>query len=414
MILLALIPFILALWLPEAAVALIAAALPAYQIRFVLFGVPTTLLELGLYGLAVGMVVRCLLRRELRQSPVAGWRSLAAYRGPLLGVLLVAALSALYAIGLRSGLGALKAWYFDAALFLAVVALLGKTAQPWLLVGLASGSSVVSLYGLWEYFFRHAVLLDGRLNSVFETANYHALLFVPIIVLLVSYGLAERRWRWPVIAAAAVNALALLLTFSYGGYLGLAAGLVAVALVALSRQQRRRTLLALAAVSAALLLALSGTDKFRRLTDLTNRSSSHVRAEVWRTSWYIIQRHPWLGVGPGNFEPAYREAVPHVVFPPLEWLVALPHSLPLALLAQTGILGFASFVWLLVVFFRTAWRLPRPQAAAMIGAMVAILAHGLVDTPYFKNDLAPLFMALVALTLTGRDSQAESPPTNGA
>jgi hypothetical protein len=36
---------------------------------------------------------------------------------------------------------------------------------------------------------------------------------------------------------------------------------------------------------------------------------------------------------------------------------------------------------------------------ALLGAWTTILIHGLVDVPYFKNDLSVLWMLLVGLTI---------------
>ena len=45
-----------------------------------------------------------------------------------------------------------------------------------------------------------------------------------------------------------------------------------------------------------------------------------------------------------------------------------------------------------------------PDGALQLGvllALVAVVVHGLVDVPYFKNDLCLLFWTLVALTVAG-------------
>ena len=39
----------------------------------------------------------------------------------------------------------------------------------------------------------------------------------------------------------------------------------------------------------------------------------------------------------------------------------------------------------------------RAFAVMMASAMIALVVHGLVDVPYFKNDLAMLFWLLLAL-----------------
>lgn len=400
----ALIPLVLGLWQPKIALGLLAAALPLYLIRFSIGSIPTTLLELGLYTTTLGMAVRLLRERKLRAFIVEGWRAFGPYRWPVVAFLASGLLSAVLSSSVREGLGAWKAWYFDAALFGFFIILYRRHVRSWVIGGLAIGSSVISLWGLWEFVARHAQLQDGRLNSVFGTPNYHALLTVPIIVLLLGVVLRERSWRPLFIVAIAVNLLALYFTFSYGGYVALAAGIAVIGL--LSRVYRKYVAI-IAGLVIVVGLSQIGTDKFRRLGDFTGRSSAHVRVQIWQASWRIIREHPLIGVGPGNFESAYREAIPHIVFPPLEWLVALPHNFALATASQTGVIGSILFLWLFVAFFRVAWK-NQTFRGPLVAAMVALLVHGLVDTPYFKNDLALLFFALVVLTLIPREESLPS------
>lgn len=406
--LLALIPFGLALWRPKYALALIAAALPAYQVRFVVAGIPTTLLELGLFATALGVLIHLVRGRVFRQRVAEGWTALKSLRWPLVALLASGALATLTAIDHRAALGAFKAWYFDAVLFSFLVVVYRKEVFGPLVAGLAVGTSAISLGGLWEYLFRHAALEDGRLNGVFGTPNYHALLTVPVIVLLAGVALPYPRWRAWLLAALAVNLGALTFTFSYGGYLSLAVGVLMIG--AVSGPRVRRTTVAIVLLAGLLFLATQvSVDKFRRLNDLSTRSSTATRLQIWRTSWLLIREHPVTGVGLNAFEPAYRQAIPRIVFPPFEWLVALPHSFPLAVASQTGLVGVAAFVWLLVAFFRAARQRHDWLGATLTAAMVALLVHGLVDTPFFKNDLALLFLLLVVLSPSIRAAGGTSP-----
>lgn len=91
-------------------------------------------------------------------------------------------------------------------------------------------------------------------------------------------------------------------------------------------------------------------------------------------------------------------------FVPLEWNVPQPHNLYLAFWLQTGLFGFAAFLGLVAVFFRrtsmgvrTEDPFRRVLAHSLVCAMIAVLAHGLVDTPYWKNDLGFLWWSLFAL-----------------
>jgi hypothetical protein len=69
-----------------------------------------------------------------------------------------------------------------------------------------------------------------------------------------------------------------------------------------------------------------------------------------------------------------------------------------------GLFGLAVVAWLLVSFFRTAWPSYRTAAgywrALLLGAMaamVAVLAHGMVDHSLFTIDLGFVFMLLLAM-----------------
>jgi putative inorganic carbon (HCO3(-)) transporter len=75
------------------------------------------------------------------------------------------------------------------------------------------------------------------------------------------------------------------------------------------------------------------------------------------------------------------------------------HNLYLQFLLNLGVAGLVGFIWLVVKFFTfvkncyISWSIP------LTAAMVAILVHGLVDTPYWKNDLSYLFWVILALSV---------------
>ena len=125
-----------------------------------------------------------------------------------------------------------------------------------------------------------------------------------------------------------------------------------------------------------------------------------------------MKKNPIAGIGPNNFEAAYRTELPNHYFPPLEWLVAQPHNLALALWLETGLLGLLAFSGLFVYHVVVVWRkfltrpMERPVAITSLAALIAIMTHGLFDTPYFKNDLAPLFLLLAILPWLGQEKNS--------
>ncbi|MEK7124040.1 MAG: hypothetical protein AAB851_04070, partial [Patescibacteria group bacterium] len=95
-------------------------------------------------------------------------------------------------------------------------------------------------------------------------------------------------------------------------------------------------------------------------------------------------------------------------FPPyLEWAVPQPHNLFLAFWLQTGIAGFCGLILIIFSFFKEKTAALKQNGGGLFhhqnynfwlaAAMSVILIHGLIDTPYFKNDLSALFWLILAL-----------------
>lgn len=120
----------------------------------------------------------------------------------------------------------------------------------------------------------------------------------------------------------------------------------------------------------------------------------------------MIKNHPFFGVGLRGFEQEYLSLQSE--FPPyLEWAVPHPHNLVLALWLQTGISGLLGFVLIVGYLSRKLWRrllydkerVNMLESALFLSLLLVFLTHGLVDTPFFKNDLSLQFFAVSGLAL---------------
>jgi putative inorganic carbon (hco3(-)) transporter len=201
-------------------------------------------------------------------------------------------------------------------------------------------------------------------------------------------------------------------SFSRGAWLGSIAALAVLGLgVALIRAKDKRhtatgkhvrlalyaaPVLALAVV-AGLALSLRG--------DVTG-GSTPTRLLLWREAIGYIRQHP-LGIGLDQFgyyhDPSFAGSL---IDPALvgtsEQYAAHPHNLLLDIWLRLGPLGLVAFGWLLARFFRRGLRAMRagadPVLLGALAAMIAALAHGLVDNFYFVPDLALAFWLLLAIT----------------
>ena len=119
---------------------------------------------------------------------------------------------------------------------------------------------------------------------------------------------------------------------------------------------------------------------------------------IWRSAGRLIEDNWLWGIGAGNFQEKYLVYQKYFT-PYLEWAVPHPHSLYLSIWLYGGALGLAGFVGLIFFWFRSFWRLQKNPNLRFIGLgiMFYILLHGIVDTTYFKNDLAVVFWLLFTL-----------------
>lgn len=389
------------------ALALTIVAAPAYLLKTSVAGVPVTLLEALIVGTILGWIVGLFAGKRTWQEVVRAVRESvpASIALPLLVAVIGWVVATLLSIDARASVGAVKAWLIEPAL-IGVVLLVearrdGRTSSTIVRAILAL-LSWVSLAGFAQFVWFRETLQDARLSSVFApVANYFAMFAAPLFVFAVGLATANRE-RVFALAASALSGTALLLSFSYGGFLAVLAGGLAIIVTMLRGNARRNTLLMLLAFAALVFVALTPTRHFREKLNFTTRSSSLVRTEIWRTAVEIGRQYPLTGIGPNTFEKEYRVVAPTLYHPPLEWLVAKPHHLYLNAWVETGILGLLGLVWASVAVLRLLFRAARSGRvyAAVVGAScIAILAHGFVDTPLFKNDLAFVAAVLAALGL---------------
>lgn len=401
--LIALVVFLIAIWRRDYGLGAVILLWPAYVVRTAIFGVPTTALEISLYALAVAWIVRDLVPRKGVQPKLPRW----IVAGMLLWVAAWAIATA-FSRDYQASLGASKAWLIDPLVFGFVLTSVVQTARQrqTVLASIALSGTVVAVAGILQLAWFRETLQDGRLSSFFHpVANYAAMYLGPLLLLTVGsivWKLIHRLW-W---VAAFVMFIALMLTVSFGGYLALGIG----GLFLLWRWPNKKTRLAvftvLSAAAIVTLAVLSQTSYLAEKFNTNDRSSSLVRTQIWRTSWEMIKEHPIVGIGPNAFEPVYRATIPKLYFPPLEWLVAQPHQLYLALWLETGLLGLLVFIAFIVMWIKHLWSRVRerdPIAIIAIAAMLAILAHGLVDTPLFKNDLMMIFVIVVLLPFLNKE-----------
>lgn len=376
---------------------------PAYVIRWHLGPYPSTLLED-----AIALTVLAFVYESWHSRVMPNFSSPLTL--PAILFVVAGAISVAVAPDRRAALGIYRAYLLEPIAFFLVVSAVASTWKKAAVVlgGFGLAGLVV---GVANSIFILEALRQHRVNAavtapvvIYTNANDIALFLVPLIAIAASITFYRDDKRERVVSGAflGVAVIATLLSFSRGGYLALA--VVAVGL-ALSHRYRWRMLGAAVAIGIVLVLI---PPIYRRIAvelDFSNPQNTLVgRFELWRVSLQMLQHHVLFGAGLSGFA---QTIAPYWNPTHIDRFI-YPHNIVLTFWSETGILGLVAFGWIMVAGFRLGWRgwrgsarEWRPLHLGVTLALSAVIAHGLVDVPYFKNDLSLEFWALMGLALAG-------------
>lgn len=196
--------------------------------------------------------------------------------------------------------------------------------------------------------------------------------------------------------------LADLLTFSRGGYIGLAAGLIFIALhFAFNKKISPKKILVYLAISLVLFMSLALTPVGKRaITSFSaSEGSNRGRFENWNQAIEIIKNNP-LGVGIGNYSREIEPSAPYRK--PI-----YAHNLYLDIAAETGIIN-AVILILLIVFSIKAFIKKSKDNILWLGGSASLIIftfHSIFDTALYSVHVLPLLLIVIALGVSDKQKQ---------
>ena len=340
-------------------------------------------------------------------------RELRAITWPLALYLAWVGLSLGWTQDVRAGATEVLAFYAPfTVLTIAIARLPWKRIGLWALYAeLTIMGLVFSIVGFYQYetrtVFENPKVINSnayaaffRVNSVFwDPSVYGRFLVVAMIpsVVLIVRGRSPRI-VWAAAAALVVTWFGLLISFSQSSFAALLVAVIGVAFVA----WRWRALLAvgLAVVVLGGLAVVQPTVRrsIQHHTTSGLNSASSGRYSLVANGIRIAVAHPVRGVGVGGFQHAYAKRVQRL-HGKKNLKTAASHDTPVTVAAETGLVGFALFVWLLVACGTDVVRTRRlvPFAAGL--SLAAILVHSLFYNDFFEDPTTWLLLGLVAFAL---------------
>ena len=212
----------------------------------------------------------------------------------------------------------------------------------------------------------------------------------------------KRMWLWLFVALA--SSLGLLLAETRGVWIATAAG--GLYLLWFCRRWLV-ILLPVVLVAGVLLSPKVIRQRFTSILQPTSLDSNDFRKVTWRTGLRMIERHPWLGLGPEMPRIQFDEYVPADIPRPLPVGSYIHlHNIYLHYAAERGIPTLLAFLWLmgriLWDFGRGLRRLPpgpddrRFLLQGGIAVVIATLVDGVANMNLGDSEVLTMFLVVVA------------------
>ena len=416
-------------------------ALPLYLVRLECLGMPTTLLELMFVVVFLFWLKQILViaprppsegggRHEATSISVKPASSLTRllrrftsrndYRLFLIAtitIILGALLGLTQTYNLASSINAIKSFLVEPILVaLMIWSVAGNKKlelKKWMLA-LTIPMALVSIYAIFQYFTGFGIpdawFLERRVTSIFPYPNALGHFVAPIITLnivwLMQRGLKRLGASELMITSSTLLGLvAVFLSQTEAAWVAIA---VTVVLAGIWIGRHRKTWIAIALLGALLVIAVPQARHKLTLQDW----SGQTRTAQWEETWNFLTSSPRtfiLGAGANNYPIAVEPFHTHDY---LE-IFQQPHNIFFNVWVEYGILGLIGMLLLAFELVRLQTT-PNPSfarrgissALPLAAALAEMSIHGLVDVPYFKNDLSILTWTLIILLIIfSRDRQ---------
>jgi len=423
----------------DLATLLIIATTPLYLIRFNIISIPFTVLEamiLIAFTLWIFIYKSINFKNLFKKNNTTSY----PYKWEIISVLFISWIAIISAGISNESLGVWKAYFFEPLLlFILIINLFSSVSgRKKIIWSLATSALIVSIFAIYQKFTGHfisnpfwAIEETRRVVSFFGYPNAVGLFLAPLTLLFSGYLISilkDKGWQEKLflIITIFLSLLAIIFAKSEGALVGL---IVAGFIFSLFINKKVRIgAIILATITVIIIASYSPLRQFTLEKITLNDLSGQIRRQQWIETKKMLSNNLFLqGAGLSNYQkmvaPYHQEGI-FVKNNDPNWLEKIrnsadyrkqmwqpteiymyPHNIFLNFWSELGIFGVLLFLWIIAKFLWQSALLFNKEknnperfiALGLFGFMLVLLIHGLVDVPYFKNDLSVLFWVIIAL-----------------
>ncbi len=288
-----------------------------------------------------------------------------------------------------SALGIYKS-YIILPMLVAIMLLTIKPPLHRVLYALSAMIAYIAAIAVFQYVTGYGIPapwnepgMEYRITSVYDYPNAVGLMFAPILAMIMAWSLHIGRHRLAFVQLSFLGLLVLFMAKTDGAIIAVSAAFVFSTLFT----KYRWLIVGTGVIAMIAAFAWQPTRDILLFQD----ASGEVRLALWEGTWNLLQDRPLFGAGLASFSELYAnyKLDRHVE------LLLYPHNIFLDFWVELGLAGLIWLLMALIGFFKRLFTAQSPERIVLMAGMVAILVYGLVDVPYFKNDLAVIFWIIL-------------------
>lgn len=310
--------------------------------------------------------------------------------------------------------------------FLLIARVLQNSIQiDRLITALLVGSVPVAIYGWLQYFGLDPLeWTTTSISPVHSTIGYSLFLgayldiVIPFTLFRILGGEAHGPKRpLPYIFILILQIMCLLFTLSRGAWLGVLGGcLLFFGLLAYRFRMRKLIIISVVvlivgsyffiSMNKGLVIPPLGVQNGLSDTIVvqSREISNNERIMLWIYTLPMISRRYLIGYGPETYSIAFWLYYPPENFPQLSRLHPWdPHNIILYHLTATGVLGFLTFLWVLIIFYKITFtalkRMTDPRRGIMAAAILSSTTGFLIQAQFNPNAMVPMALFWIVMAL---------------
>jgi len=347
-----------------------------------------------------------LSHKNLHKSPLAAYEVNYVY--PILLLLSAYIISTATSINIHNSIKELMKFLSYLCAFF-IVSQADSAQKNTLIKTIIIAATIISVYSIYQYFwgYQHTIdylkktnsdflinspyardiLLQKRAIGTFPSPNILAGYLITVFF-LACYAASRSGFNlvsFPIIAII----FAVIFTKSIGAWLSIIFTFIASFFIFRDNIKKYRLIVALYLIFIVFSAAFIVSSRWSRLMNLENPHNPIIqRLNYWRISIAAIKDHPFLGIGPGNFQEVFLKYK-------AGWSIdtRYSHNIFLQTWIETGMLGLIAMVFLITAFIRKSFL----KSKYLFLAVSVFIFHNLIDITYYIPETGLFWWIILGL-----------------